>query len=182
MTNATLRLFFALWPDPVTRAALAALARSTADQTGGRATAPGNVHLTLAFLGVQPQDSIGTLVGLARAVAAAPFALALDHVDCWRKNGVAWAGTSEMPKPLATLQQALAATLAAAGVVADDRRPFAVHVTLARKVAMPLHRRAIAPIAWPVDAMALVASDLGPGGPAYRVVEALPLARPRPAD
>src|ERR1700724_2954341 len=55
MNEATQRLFFALWPDAATSNALAALAQQVAAESGGRPTAPGNVHLTLAFLGDQPR-------------------------------------------------------------------------------------------------------------------------------
>ena len=55
MNEATQRLFFALWPDAATSVALAALAQQIAAESGGRPTAPGNVHLTLAFLGDQPR-------------------------------------------------------------------------------------------------------------------------------
>ncbi|MGH8798838.1 MAG: 2'-5' RNA ligase family protein, partial [Casimicrobiaceae bacterium] len=73
MPNATLRLFFALWPAPPTRAALAALAQVLAGETGGRATAPANIHLTLAFLGARPPDSVADLVARASAITASPF-------------------------------------------------------------------------------------------------------------
>jgi 2'-5' RNA ligase len=36
-----------------------------------------------------------------------------------------------------------------------------------------------APIAWPVDGLALVASDTGSDGPVYRVLASLPLVRRR---
>jgi 2'-5' RNA ligase len=178
MADPTLRLFFALWPDPQTRASLAALAERVAVETGGRATAPNNVHLTLAFLGAQPRDSTTELIARADAIDGSPFVLTLDHIDCWRKNGIAWLGASEIPAALASLREALLASLAPLHI-ADEARPFAVHVTLARKVTGLLRRRLPTPIAWPVDGMALVASDTGSDGPVYRVLAALPLVRRR---
>lgn len=178
MSNPTLRLFFALWPGPPTRAALAALAQAVAAETGGRVTAADNVHLTLAFLGAQPCDSVKDLVARARAITATAFVLTLDHIDCWRKNGVAWAGASEIPAALALLRQTLVDSLAEAGI-ADDPRPFAVHVTLARKIATPLRRRLLPPIDWSVDGLALIASEPDRDGPAYRVLESVPFNGPR---
>jgi 2'-5' RNA ligase len=178
MADPTLRLFFALWPDPQTRASLAALAERVAVETGGRATAPNNVHLTLAFLGAQPRDSTTELIARADAIDGSPFVLTLDHIDCWRKNGIAWLGASEIPAALASLREALLASLAPLHI-ADEARPFAVHVTLARKVTGLLRRRLPTPIAWPVDGMALVASDTGSDGPVYRVLATLPLVRRR---
>ncbi len=155
MADPKLRLFFALWPDPQTRASLAALAQRVAVETGGRATAPDNVHLTLAFLGAQPRDSATELIARAGAIDASPFVLTLDHIDCWRKNAIAWLGASEIPPALASLRESLLASLAPLRI-ADEARPFAVHVTLARKVTSLLRRRLPAPIAWPVDGLALV--------------------------
>jgi 2'-5' RNA ligase len=176
MADSKLRLFFALWPDPHTRAELAALAERVAGETRGRATSPDNVHLTLAFLGARPQDSVAELAALAGAIVASPFVLSLDHIDCWRKNSVAWLGASEIPPALALLRKSLIASLAALGIV-DDARPFAVHVTLARKVTTLLRRRLPSPIAWPVDGLVLVASDTGSEGPVYRVLASLPFNR-----
>ncbi len=173
MADSKLRLFFALWPDAHTRAELAALAERVAGETGGRATSPDNVHLTLAFLGAQPQHSAAELAARAGAIEASPFVLSLDHIDCWRKNSVAWLGASEIPPALALLRKSLIASLAALGI-ADDARPFAVHVTLARKVTTLLRRRLASPIAWPVDGLVLVASDTGSEGPVYRVLARLP--------
>ncbi|MDH5265059.1 MAG: RNA 2',3'-cyclic phosphodiesterase, partial [Betaproteobacteria bacterium] len=59
------RLFFALWPDAAARAALADLARATANRYGGRAVPAANLHLTLVFLGeVDP----ARIAALRRAV------------------------------------------------------------------------------------------------------------------
>jgi RNA 2',3'-cyclic 3'-phosphodiesterase len=178
MADPKLRLFFALWPDTQTRASLAALAERVAAETGGRATTPANVHLTLAFLGAQPRDSTAELVARAGAIDASPFVLTLDHIDCWRKNGVAWLGASEIPPALALLRKSLLASLAPLRIT-DEARPFAVHVTLARKVTTLLRRRLPAPIAWPADGLVLVASDTGRDGPVYRVLASLPFVRGR---
>ena len=180
MSGSKLRLFFALWPDPRTREAIAALADRVAAETAGRATAPDNVHLTLAFLGAQPRETLPALTAAATAavVDAAPFVLALDHVDCWRNNGVAWLGARDLPPALASLHRSLASALATIGI-ATEARPFAVHVTLARKIARLLRYRLSATIDWPVDAFVLAASETGDAGPAYRVLAELPLGARR---
>jgi 2'-5' RNA ligase len=178
MAESSLRLFFALWPDPQTRAVLASLAEGVAAETGGRATAPDNVHLTLAFLGAQPRERAGELAARAGAIDASAFVLTLDHIDCWRKNGVAWLGTSEIPEALASLRSSLLASLELFGM-ADDPRPFAVHVTLARKITTPVRRRLSSAIRWPIDSLALVASETRSEGPVYRVLDRLPFDRSR---
>jgi 2'-5' RNA ligase len=176
MADSKLRLFFALWPDRHTRAELAALAERVAGETGGRATSPDNVHLTLAFLGAQPRDNVAGFVARARDIVAPPFTLSLDHVDCWRKNSVAWLGASEIPPALALLRKSLIASLPALGI-GDDSRPFAVHITLARKITTLLRRRLPSPITWPVDGLVLVASDTESEGPVYRILASLPFNR-----
>lgn len=52
--DGSLRLFFALEPDPAVRRALASLARALARATGGRVPQAEILHLTLAFLGQVP--------------------------------------------------------------------------------------------------------------------------------
>src|SRR6266478_6212584 len=100
MPDTTLRLFFALWPDPATRAAIAALARDVGRETDGRAVAADNVHLTLIFLGEQPAEIVPQLCASGAAIEFSAFRLALDEVDCWRKTGIAWLGASETPAAL----------------------------------------------------------------------------------
>jgi len=168
-----LRLFFALWPDPATRAAIAALARDVGRETGGRAVAPDNVHLTLAFLGEQPAEIVPKLCASAAAVEFSAFRLVSDEVDCWRKTGIAWLGASEMPAELVALQGSLARTLAAMGI-ALEARAFAPHLTLARRIATPVRRRLPERVVWNVTSFALVASELDRSGSRYRVVDAWP--------
>jgi hypothetical protein len=58
--------------------------------------------------------------------------------------------------------------------IADEGRAFAVHVTLARKITRLLRYRLSSSIDWPVDRLALVASETGNQGPLYRVLADLP--------
>jgi 2'-5' RNA ligase len=53
-----------------------------------------------------------------------------------------------------------------------DSRQFQPHVTLARKVGTAPAPAAVAPVAWPVDELALVESETTPNGSRYT-----PLAR-----
>ena len=62
-----LRLFYALWPDQATRAALMRLQSGLA----GRRIAPGNLHLTLAFLGMQPSALLPQLAGALDSTSGA---------------------------------------------------------------------------------------------------------------
>ncbi len=168
MADKTLRLFFALWPDETIRSALAALAQEVIVETGGRGVTPENIHLTLAFLGEQPARLVTKID--ARSAAATPrFQLALDELGCWAKSGIAWLGASTMPAELAKLAQGIVLALAAIGLEGDER-PFAAHVSLARRIVRPLRPRVIQPIVWSVDSFALVSSEPAANGRDYRVV------------
>ena len=174
MADKTLRLFFALWPDESIRSALSALAQEIAVETGGRSVSPENIHLTLAFLGEQPARLVNAID--PRAAAAVPrFQLALDALGCWAKSGIAWVGASTMPTELVKLEQGIVLALAATGLEGDER-PFAAHVTLARRIVRPLRPRRVEPLVWNVGSFALVSSVAGGNGRDYRVVRTWPLA------
>jgi RNA 2',3'-cyclic 3'-phosphodiesterase len=174
MNEATQRLFFALWPDASAADALATLAQQVAAESGGRPTAPGNVHLTLAFLGDQPRRIARELGAAAAGISAPAFDLVFDRVDSWRKNAIAWAGVQSVPPPLVELQQAITRSLAVSGLEPDDRS-FAVHVTLARHIAAAVRRPLAPPLVWRVTAFALVASETAVAGARYRVLSSWPL-------
>jgi 2'-5' RNA ligase len=180
MNEATQRLFFALWPDAATSNALATLAQQVAVESGGRPTAPGNVHLTLAFLGDQPRRIARELSAAAARISAPSFDLVLDSVDCWRKSAIAWAGVQSVPPPLMELQQKIARSLLVSGLEAEER-PFAVHVTLARRITVAVRHPLVPPLVWHATAFALVVSEPDVAGARYRVLSSWPLAQ-RPHD
>jgi 2'-5' RNA ligase len=174
MTDATQRLFFALWPDASTSDALATIAQQVATESGGRATSAGNVHLTLAFLGDQPCRIARELSVAAARISAPPFDLVFDRVDTWRKSAIVWAATQDVPAPLIRLHESIARLVAASGDELDDR-PFAAHVTLARRAEIPVRRRLVPSLTWRVSSFALVASELSAAGARYRVLSSWPL-------
>jgi len=180
MNEATQRLFFAFWPDAATSDVLATLAQQVAAESGGRPTAPGNVHLTLSFLGDQPRRIARELSAAAARISAPSFDLVLDSVDSWRKNAIAWAGVQSVPPPLVELQQKIARSLLVSGLEPEER-PFAVHVTLARRITVAVRHPLAPPLVWHVTAFALVASELDVAGARYRVLSSWPLAH-RPHD
>jgi 2'-5' RNA ligase len=163
-------MFFALWPDPLLRTALAGLARDVAHKARGRATAAGNLHLTLAFLGDQPERQVEVLRTLAQGVGGSSFALTLDEIGCFKRTGIAWLGASAPQRALLALQGRLAVALRQAGFSLDER-PYAPHLTLARRARTPVHNALDRPISWKVTSFVLAASDLGPARPAYRIVD-----------
>ncbi|MEO5699007.1 MAG: RNA 2',3'-cyclic phosphodiesterase [Casimicrobiaceae bacterium] len=165
-----LRVFYAIWPDAPARHALHALARQTAVEASGRATAPGNLHLTLAFVGTVRLAQVERFVAIGETIArsTSAFPLTLDRLGSFRAPGVVWLGARRTPAPLQAMVVTLGAALGGAGY-AVDARMFKAHVTLARRCdAAPSGTHVLFPITWTVDALTLTASTLAPGGSHYR--------------
>jgi RNA 2',3'-cyclic 3'-phosphodiesterase len=169
------RFFFALWPDEVSRIALGGVAREVALESGGRPTPPNLIHLTLAFVGPQPQIRVDSLRRLAGLIRARSFVLALDQVGGFRRAGIAWLGASAPHPELNTLHDDLARVLQSRAFPVDER-PYAPHLTLARRSVTVVDRRLPEPIRWRVTSFALVSSEPGSSGPAYRTIAEWPLA------
>jgi 2'-5' RNA ligase len=160
-----LRLFFALWPDDATRAALAGLQRGLR----GRATAKENLHLTMAFLGAQPASALPTLSAILAELTLRDLALVIDELGYFPRARIAWAGMREAPRALRDWQAELVSRLVAEGIAFDRKPGFTPHVTLARNAA-PLEAQPIAPIGWSRPRLVLVRSETRPEGVRYAVI------------
>jgi len=169
------RVFYALWPDAPLRVLLSGLAAEVAREWGGRPTAAKHFHLTLAFLGDQPQDRVETLHRVGAGIHAHAFPLAFDTIGGFRQSGIAWLGASAVQPDLVALHGELAAALRASGFVLDARS-YAPHLTLARRSAVAAERHLSQPIGWRVSSFVLVVSEPGDGAPAYRTLGEWPLA------
>lgn len=167
-----MRLFFAVWPTDVAALRLRALSEAIAGETGGRATPPANIHLTLEFLGEVAEDRLPILDGIARSIAAKPFRLRLDRLGAFRRARIAWIGAQKPPAGLIELQRALSSGLRGAGFALEER-PYSPHVTLARHTAKPAPKGPIEPIEWRVASFSLVRSR--PGKAEYADVARWPL-------
>lgn len=126
-----MKLFIALWPDELARAALAADLPALARAAGGRPTAPANLHLTVAFIGQVDDRRFDDIAGLLAATRPAPFTVGLDRLDAFVSQRVLFRAPSRCPAELLDAQQELVAKLAVAAIPVDRRR-FRPHVTLAR--------------------------------------------------
>lgn len=165
----TARLFFAYWPDPLTRA-------SVAERLAGLAGLPGrpvpaeNFHVTLAFLGLQPEARLPALLEAGQSVAAAAEAcvLQLDALDYWRGPRLWAAVCGGVPEPARRLHLALWLALEPLGLL-PDARPWRPHLTLIRP-ARPATPPVWAPLAWPANRLVLAESRARPGGggPVYQ--------------
>jgi 2'-5' RNA ligase len=164
--QSSLKLFFALWPDDRTRAALAHLQSPVV----GRHTPPDKLHLTMAFLGLQPVDALPSLLDILEAVPVPAMRLEVDCYGYFTKPRIAWAGLSAPPDGLLAMQAELMARLEAAGFPAATHGAFKPHITLARDAREAPAMAPVAPVTWDVSELALVESDMATGQ--YR-----PLAR-----
>jgi 2'-5' RNA ligase len=155
------RLFFAIWPGVEAAAVLGRLAADVVVVAGGKPVPQAKIHLTLAFLG-EVSDIAGAEEAAASCVQVPPFSMRLDCVGSFRRARVAWAGSLEPIEPLAQLQSSLGQALRARGFALEER-PFAAHVTLARKTERTLPRAAIPAIEWKATELQLVRSQPGTG-------------------
>ncbi|HYS74479.1 MAG TPA: RNA 2',3'-cyclic phosphodiesterase [Burkholderiales bacterium] len=163
-----MRLFVALWPDDAVRAQLARWSRELHALCGGRATPPENLHVTLAFLGGIEDARVAEVERAAGEVAPQAVSLVLDQPGYWKKNRIAWAGASSVPRELDAMVVELREALSRAEV-RFDAKAFVSHVTLLRDAREPRAMPALAPIEWRLDGFALVQSVALPRGSRYEI-------------
>jgi RNA 2',3'-cyclic 3'-phosphodiesterase len=170
------RLFLALWPEASLRARLAAYRDAWRWPAGAKPVADATLHLTLHFIGALARQRIPALAASLATVPVGRIVLRPGGCELWR-GGIAVL-RFESDAAVAELHRRLGADLADAGIALDPR-PFAPHVTLARKAAKaepPAERTAFE---WRASGFALVESL--PGGSArYEVLsrfEAAPQTR-----
>ena len=140
----------------------------------GQRTRDDSIHLTLAFVGAVDVEYIPRLLAPPADVFTSAFLLTLDEWGCWARKGIGWAAPSHIPEPLRDLAANLEGWLRGAGFVLEDRA-FTPHVTLIRKAQCAPLTEPMAPIAWQVEAFALIHSQLAPGGARYETLHAWPL-------
>lgn len=167
-----MRLFFALWPDDATRAALAGAA-ALVNLRDGRPLARADLHLTLAFLGEVPDTRVADLGAMAAALALPGFDLTVSGAGWWRRSRVAWLAPASVPTAL----RALAAALHRGAELAfDDAGGYRPHVTVARGVRRPPGLMAGFSVPWAVRDFALISSNSAGPGQRYQCLAQWPLS------
>ncbi|NLT58534.1 MAG: RNA 2',3'-cyclic phosphodiesterase [Clostridiales bacterium] len=174
-----MRLFTAILPDADTDRALQALVlRLREASLRGNFVRPGNLHLTLIFLGELPSPEPARAA--MRSLAAEPFSLTLEGVGRFGRAEQAlwWVGVNASA-PLQVLHAQLRAALLAQRLDFDDR-PYRPHLTLGRQVRLPpdVDPNTLAPkaLTMPVRAVSLMRSDRGPEGLVYTELFRQPLS------
>jgi 2'-5' RNA ligase len=163
--NHRLRLFYALWPESETRNELMQLQQKFA----GRKTAYANLHVTLAFLGQQPAESLPVLKEILLRLPKTVLDLTIDQLGYFSRHRIAWAGMHAVPDALLALRQSLVENLAGRSIGFDSEGKFKPHVTLARDAPPPLDI-VFEPIRWQANQLVLVQSITRPEGPEYRIL------------
>ena len=140
-----------------------------------------NLHLTLAFLGEQPQARLpdARAAMLAAAAGSQPFTLRFERSGRFRREGgdIWWLGAADCPA-LTALQSRLASELRARGFALEDRR-FYPHLTLARRVFGAADPRSLLAGAVPcrVSGMSLMLSERPEGKLTYTELFRAPFPR-----
>ena len=149
-----LRLFFALWPGDRCRADLAAAASQAVAGVEGQRVPPGNLHVTLAFLGWVPGTSLARLVEAGGAGPWPAVDLGFERVEYWARPRVVVALPAAVPATGQQIVERLWRDLEPLDLE-REARPWQPHLTLARK----LRSRPEAELAWPAAAPGSATSD-----------------------
>ena len=154
---------------------------------------PGNIHLTLKFLGDTPLEQVANIKkSVSEAVdSISVFEVALDGVGVFpnlKKPRVLWVGLKDPHKHLNVLQENIDAKMMKLGFP-GERKNFAPHLTLARikhakgkiKESFEDLKREIESVPpmdsefFQVDSVRLIQSELTPKGSIYTILEKFPL-------
>ena len=158
------RLFTALWPGPALRERWSRARDAWCWPAGAKPVDDAKLHLTLHFIGAFARRQIAVLESALAALAVAPMHFTVVGPELW-PGGIAVLRVAAGPA-LDQLHDRIGAALAGLGV-ALDTRPFAPHVTLARRARGAIPPAAIEQTGWSASAFALVESMPDAG---YRVV------------
>lgn len=129
--NELARVFFALWPKPAEREALAAWQADLCQLCGGQVMRADTLHGTLVFLGEVATDRLETLKLAAQEVMIRTFELNFDTARYWGHNHIAYATPSHIPHQLEQLVTDLEHSLDRHHF-RFEHRPYQPHVTLLR--------------------------------------------------
>ena len=180
-----IRAFIAIHISQPARSVLEAASQelSTELPTGVRWVDPKGIHLTLKFLGdIAPDQAKDILEVMGRhAASVEPFRIRLSGLGMFpnqKRPRVVWAGIEGELDSLQKLQADIDNATGGLGF-AKEIRSFSPHLTLGRvrdRVSESERRRIGTVVAstclgtsepWPVEAVYLIRSRLGPGGATY---------------
>ena len=172
--DARLRLFCALC---LPEATVESLVRWQAGELrGGRLVVPGNLHVTLAFLGSRPSMEVPAIAGVLRDAAAGAAELRLRVRGYRETRSVGMLTFDDEGGSATAVAERLQAGLEEPGVYRRQARPWLPHVTVLRFRERPRLRPELPELGDVVpSAAAVFISRLRPGGAEYESVETVAL-------
>lgn len=170
MSDGRLRLFCALQLPGETIDEL--VAWQAANLQVGRIVPPGNLHITLAFLGSRPAGEMPAIVAELRVASAATGPVELRPLRYRETRSVGMIVLKDVTGAATTLAEDLGARLERLGVYRSERRPWLPHVTVLRF----RERAGLTPEVANIRSIhvvrsALYRSSLGPAGATYDALE-----------
>jgi RNA 2',3'-cyclic 3'-phosphodiesterase len=194
-----IRAFVAIRLDEAVREAVAAVVERLRPLGGSVAWVPtANLHLTLQFLGEQPEERLAAAEAALDAAAArsAPIETALHGIGAFpglEQPRILWVGLAQGALEVRALQARVAEALAREGFPREER-PWHPHLTIGRvhddrrwrREAGPALRQALAQAAATrfgtlrISEVALMRSDLSPRGARYTLRRAAVLGAAGP--
>lgn len=127
----TRRLFFALWPDNRQRDRLRDVVNSVAKTVEGKIVDRRDWHVTLAFVGVFPENRVPYLLERAAEINVEPFRLIFDRLEFWPRPKVASLCAATVSPDLQALVDSLNNVLLDLGLTPEDRT-YRPHISIAR--------------------------------------------------
>jgi len=162
------RLFFALVPDDAVRREVVHIQRRLAGN--GRPVAAPNLHVTLAFLGMQEASLIPQVCAVASKLTFERCRVVLDHLGQFGRGSVLWLGAESLPGPLRDFQRSLVDALTAEGI-GHDPKPWKFHLTLYRRLRKPPPKLDPVAIEWVLDGFELIESVGSKNGVEYHTLK-----------
>jgi 2'-5' RNA ligase len=174
-----LRLFFALWPSEGHRAGLVGATSAAVSQVSGQTVPPGNLHVTLAFLGDVPGRMLAALIGVGGRGSWPVVSLRFTRIEYWAKPRVLVALPDQVPAVGEAIVDRLWRELEPLEF-RRELRPWHPHLTLVRRVRRPPPENLALdapelPADEPAWRLALVESVAHPEGPRYKPLADWPL-------
>lgn len=163
------KLFFALWPDDITRQRCLGVLNAIGYKSAKPVKA-NNLHVTLVFLGYVPDGKAGLLRAEAAKIKIPEFSVCFNRISFWKKPGIlCLTATGTNPELLVLVKQLN--TMAGTFGIPLDPRTYKPHVTLVRK-AVAVKSLDFEPVIWRANSFCLVESlSQEEGSTEYRVVE-----------